>query len=117
GRGTARRIRLVSGLIRCGLVVVLAAGLSACSTTGRSFATAQMNKIIPGQTSLEQASVLLKADPENVYRQRDGSAMARWAHKATLLTDAVYLRRELWLQFDSNGYFQHVVDRVNVLAE
>jgi len=95
----------------------LIALLTACSTSGRSFDTWQMNQIIPGQTTLEQAAVILKAQPENIYRQQDGSAMARWAHKASMVTDAVYFRRELWLQFGSDGRFQHVVNRVNVIAE
>src|SRR5690554_2392721 len=80
-------------------VVGLLASLAACSTTGRSFDTSEMTRIIPGQTTLEQASSILKAQPENIYRQLDGSATARWASKGTLLTDAVYFRRELSLRF------------------
>src|SRR5690554_2091872 len=88
GRATRLALR---GLAAAGLV----AALAACSTTGRSFDASRLNHIVPGQTTLEQASAILKGDPENVYRQGDGSVMARWAHKATLVTDAVYFRREL----------------------
>lgn len=96
-----------------GLVVSLAA----CSTTGRSFDTSEMSRIIPGQTTLEQASSILKAEPQNVYRQLDGSATALWASKSTVLTDAVYFRRELSLRFGSDGRFERVVDSVNVVSE
>ena len=98
-------------------VGALLSSLAACYTTGRSFDTSEMSRIIPGHTTLEQASTILKAEPDNVYRQLDGSATARWASKSTLLTDAVYFRRELSLRFDSAGRFQRVVDSVNVVSE
>lgn len=110
--------RVPSSLVRrCAAALALTASLAACSTTGRSFDTSEMSRIIPGQTTLEQASAVLKAEPENIYRQRDGAAMARWAYKATALTDAVYFRRELWLQFDREGRFERVANRINVIAE
>lgn len=114
GQGAARVFRSVSrGLALAGLAWALAA----CSTTGRSFDTSGMNRIVPGRTTLEQASGILKAEPDHVYRQGDGSALAGWTHKATLVTDAVYFRRELWLRFGGDGRFQHVIDRVNVHGE
>ena len=88
--------------------------LTGCSTTGSSFDATSMDMLSPGQTTLTQASVLLKADPINVYRPADGSAMARWAHGASFVPDAVYFNRELWLAFDRNGYFDRVVKSVNV---
>src|SRR5690606_15989848 len=109
--------RLPRSLLRALAVSGLLASLAACSTTGRSFDTSGMGRIVPGQTTLDQAVVILKAEPENVYRQRDGSATARWASKLTVLTDAVYLRRELSLRFGSDGRFQRVIDRVNVQGE
>jgi len=99
------------------MLVAVGCALAACSTSGRSFDTTAIGQIIPGQTTLEQAATILRAEPENIYRQRDGAAMARWAHKTSVLTDAVYFRRELWLQFDQNGRFQHVVNRVNVISD
>ena len=112
-RATRISSRLARGLALAGLAWTLAA----CSTTGRSFDTSTMSRIVPGQTTLEQASRILAAEPEHVYRQLDGSALAGWTHKASLVTDAVYFRRELWLRFDNTGRFQHVVDRVNVHGE
>lgn len=97
--------------------VVLAAmllALAGCSTTGSSFSASSLDLIQPGQTTLAQASALLKADPVNVYHQGDGSLMARWAHRATFVPDAIYMNRELWLAFDRNGYFERIVKSVNV---
>ena len=117
GLGSSLPHNAMARVSRCGVSVILAGLLAACSTTGQTFDTAGMSQIVPGQTTLEQAGVILKAQPENVYRQNDGTAMARWAHKATVLTDAIYFRRELWLQFGSDGRFERVVNRINVLAE
>lgn len=89
-------------------------GLAACTTTGRNFDASALNLLVPGQTTLEQASVLLGADPVNTYRQLDGSATARWAHKATLATDAIYFNRELWLAFGPDGRYQRVVESINI---
>lgn len=88
--------------------------LTACGTTGSSFDASSLDLLRPGYTTLAQASVLLRADPVDVYRQRDGSAMARWAHGASFVPDAVYMNRELWLSFDHNGYFERVVKTINV---
>lgn len=91
--------------------------LAGCSTTGNSFDSSGLTKVVPGQTTLPQAEGLLRAAPVDIYRQRDGSLTARWAQKSTVLADAIYLRKELWLRFDSNGHFERVVDSVNVMAE
>lgn len=91
--------------------------LAACSTTGQSFDAAGLSKIVPGSTTLTQAEGLLGATPVDIYRQLDGSLTARWAQKSSVLTDAIYLRKELWLKFDSYGHFERVVNSVNVMAE
>lgn len=88
--------------------------LAACSTTGSSFDASAIDLIRPGQTTLAQASALLKADPENIYYQGDGSLTARWAHRASFVPDAVYFNRELWLAFDRNGYFDRIVKGINI---
>lgn len=91
--------------------------LAACSTTGQSFDSAGLSKIVPGSTTLTQAEGLLGAAPTDIYRQLDGSLTARWAQKSSVLTDAIYLRKELWLRFDSYGRFERVVNSVNVMSE
>lgn len=102
----AMKAALVGGLL------MLAAG---CATTGNSFDSSGLSMLVPGETTLEQASALLKSDPVNVYRQLDGTATARWAHKASMVTDAVYFNREIWLLFGPDGRYVRVVKSINVL--
>jgi hypothetical protein len=87
---------------------------AACTTTGNSFDSSGLSMLVPGQTTLSEASQLLQGDPVNVYRQLDGSATARWAQKATLATDAIYFNRELWLAFGPDGRYQRVIKSINV---
>jgi len=99
------------------LRVLLLAGatvLAGCGTSGNRFDTADLRFLVPGETTLAEATQLLQGDPVNVYRQLDGSATARWAHTATLATDAVYFNQELWLAFDSYGRFVRIVKSNNV---
>lgn len=103
--------------LRRGVFAVVAAAvfvLAGCSTSGASFDARSLDLMVPGQTTLAQATALLKAEPVAVYRQADGSAMARWAHHASFVPDAVYFNRELWLSFDAHQRFQHVVKSINV---
>ncbi|HLR12071.1 MAG TPA: hypothetical protein VK104_00490 [Burkholderiaceae bacterium] len=93
---------------------VLVVGLAACTTSGTTFDTSSMDLLIPGQTTLDEASALLKSEPTDVYRQKNGAATARWAHHSSLLTDAIYYNRELWLYFDETGVFRRIVKSNNV---
>ena len=88
--------------------------LSACTTTGNSFDSSSLRFIVPGQTTLAEASSLLKSSPTDTYRQHDGSALARWSHKASVVTDAIYFNQELWLAFGPDGRFQRVEKSVNL---
>lgn len=101
--------RLLRTLLIGGAVV-----LAGCSTTGNRFNSADLRFLEPGYTTLQEASELLQGDPVNVYRQSDGSAIARWAHTNTVLTDAIYFRQELWLAFDPGGYYQRVAKSHNI---
>lgn len=96
------------------LLIGGAIALAGCSTTGNQFDTTDLRFLVPGQTTLAEATALLQGEPVNVYRQLDGSATARWAHTATLATDAVYFNQELWLAFDPYGRFLHIVKSNNV---
>lgn len=108
-RALLRRVSL-----RVSLVVVCAMALAGCSTTGSSFDTSALRFIVPGQTTLDEASSLLNSDPTDVYRQLDGSALARWSHKTSVVTDAIYLNQELWLAFGPDGRFQKIQKSVNL---
>lgn len=88
--------------------------LSACTTTGNSFDSSSLRFIVPGQTTLAEASSLLKSSPTDTYRQHDGSALARWSHKASVVPDAIYFNQELWLAFGPDGRFQRVEKSVNL---
>ena len=103
--------RLFANLIvasACGL------GLAACSTTGSSFDSSGLRYLVPGQTTFDETIGLLQSAPTDIYRQQDGSATARWAHKASMVTDAIYFNQELWLSFGPDGRFQHIVKSENV---
>ena len=91
-----------------------AIALAGCSTTGNRFDTTDLRFLVPGETTLAEAKQLLQGEPTNIYRQVDGSATARWAHTATLATDAVYFNQELWLAFDSYGRFVRIVKSNNI---
>jgi hypothetical protein len=90
------------------------AALAACGTTGHSFDSSALELIVPGQTTLAQASALLGSEPVDVYRQANGAATARWAEKASLVTDAIYFQQELWLAFGPDGRFERIVKKMNV---
>ena len=103
-------VRLCLALALVGLCL-----LAACSTSGRRFDSSALSRMEPGRTTFAQAVELLGA-PDNIYRQRDGAALALWQHSATVLTDAIYFRQSLLLSFDSGQRFVRVVDSNNVLA-
>ncbi len=97
-------------------VLACAVAASGCSTTGQNFNSMALERIIPGQTTLADAIDILGSEPQDIWRSTDGSALARWAYKGTVLTDAIYLRQEALLRFDAYGRFERMVDSVNVPA-
>ncbi|TAM90132.1 MAG: hypothetical protein EPN41_02190 [Candidimonas sp.] len=99
-----------------GLAAGACLAVAACSTTGQRFNSLALSRIVPGQTTLDQASAILGSEPTQTYAQGGGVTLARWAYKATLVTDAVYARQELWLLFGPDGRFDRVVKKVNVLS-
>ena len=107
-------IRIVlSRLAIAGVVVSLAA----CSTTGRSFNSLALAEFVPGQTTLQDAIKMFGSEPVNTYSQLNGAMLARWAHKGSVLTDAIYFRQEVLLRFDPQGRFVSVADTVNVISQ
>ena len=87
--------------------------LAACTTTGRSFNADAMRHFVPGQTTLEQAREWI-GEPVALYQQPGGPTMARWARRDSAVADALYLTRELWLDFDAQGRYLRVANRINV---
>lgn len=98
---------------RYGLLGVLLL-LSACYSTGNNFSSAGLAKLQPGISTYHDVVALLEADPVNTYYHTNGTYMARWAHINSLLPDAIYMDRELWLDFDAQNYFLRIVKRKNV---
>lgn len=87
--------------------------LSGCSTTGESFRSAGLDRIVAGRTTFAQAVEDLGTGPVNTWQQGD-TLLARWAYKGTVATDAVYFRREVWLRFGPDGRFMRTERSINV---
>lgn len=103
------------GQIRRAWGIVLAVALLAgCAVSGHPFNKSGLKQIVVGRTTLAQATQYLESAPINTWRRNDGSVLARWAYKRSAITDAVYFRREAWLQFGSDGTFQRFEKTVNI---
>lgn len=102
---------MIAGRLAAAVFAVLLAG---CSFTGDTFRASGLDHITAGRTTLEEAARDLGAPPVDVWQQGGGSVLARWAWRATVATDAVYLRQELWLRFGPDGTFERVEHSVNV---
>jgi len=102
-----------NGRLRLAVLAVSAALLSACTSTGASFQSSGLDRIVVGRTTMEQASGYLGAHPVDVWRQGD-TTLARWAYKGSVATDAVYFRQEAWLRFGPDGTFQRMENSVNL---
>lgn len=87
--------------MRC-LLIALLSVLSACSTTGNHFHLSGIHQLHVGQTTQQQAIALLQAEPVNYYHQSNGTYLALWRFTKSVLTDAIYIERELLLEFDAN---------------
>lgn len=87
--------------------------LSGCSTTGESFRSAGLDRIVAGRTTFAQAVEDLGTEPVNTWQQGD-TLLARWAYKGTVATDAVYVRQEVWLRFGPDGRFMRTERAINV---
>jgi hypothetical protein len=99
------------------LAAALAILLAGCAATGHNFDSGKLSTLTPGQTTLEEASRALTAPPDQIYRQTDGSLLALWAFKITLVTDGLYSRKEALLQFGPDGRLARLVDSTNILLE
>lgn len=88
--------------------------LTACHSTGNNFSSRGLDQLEPGMASFDDAIVLLQAEPTNRYYRPDGSYMARWAHVGSLLPDAIYFDRELWLEFDAGDRLVKINKRQNI---
>lgn len=97
-----------------GAVLALSlAAVAGCSTTGESFRSAGLDRIVAGRTTFAQAVEDLGTEPVDTWQQGD-TLLARWAYKGTVATDAVYFRQEVWLRFGPDGRFIRTERAINV---
>lgn len=97
------------------VTLAAAVALAGCTTSGQPFQTNGLQQLVPGQTTFAQAVAALGAEPVDVYRSAEGAFMARWAQKTSVVTDALYWRKETWLTFDAGGRFVREVANINAV--
>ena len=88
--------------------------LAGCAVTGHDFQASNLSSLTPGQTTMAQAAYILAAAPDTIYPQSDGTTLAVWRYKASIITDAAYARQEATLQFGPDGRLIRLVDTINV---
>ncbi|WP_454690522.1 hypothetical protein [Achromobacter aloeverae] len=89
--------------------------LAGCSlTTGRYYTDERIASLTPGQSTMMEATRAFNAPPTAQYPQSDGTTLARWDYKLSLVTDAVYARKSTLLQFGADGRLIRLVDSDNV---
>ncbi|CAM3538507.1 Lipoprotein SmpA/OmlA domain-containing protein [Bordetella sputigena] len=100
---------------RAGLLACLAsmALLGGCAT-GQYFSSDAVAGLQPGKTTMSDAVYAFNGMPQQVLPQSDGSTIALWSYKTTVVTDAIYFRREARLQFAPDGRLARVLDTTNV---
>ncbi|MFA7438821.1 hypothetical protein [Castellaniella sp.] len=106
--------RRVARMVMLGMLGACGLALAACSVTGHPFQASGLDRLVPGQTTLMQASEALNAAPAQQWPQTDGGLLARWAYRRSLSTDALYFRQAVLLRFGPDGTFQSIEDTVNI---
>lgn len=109
-RTTHLFVKWRAGLFACLASTVLLAGCA----TGQYFSSDAVAGLQPGKTTLSDAVYALQGMPQQVLPQSDGSTIALWSYKTTVVTDAIYFRREAMLQFAPDGRLVRVLDTTNV---
>lgn len=91
-------------------VVAVVLTLSGCYSTGTPFNSNTM-WLEPGVTTVADARLGLGAPPTTVYPQTDGSTIQVWQSSRSLVPDAIYIERELWLEFGPDHVLRQVLRR------
>jgi hypothetical protein len=104
------------GKLRTALIAAASAAvLTACASSGQYFLDKDVAALQPGHTTVADAAVALGFWPQQVYPQSDGSELAVWSFKFSLVTDAVYHRKDVMLQFGPDGRLMRLADSTNVM--
>ncbi|MFC4274274.1 hypothetical protein [Achromobacter aloeverae] len=112
----ATRLLRIMRALACAGTVAGAMALAGCSfTTGRYYTDERVASLVPGQSTMMEATRAFNAPPTQQYPQSDGTTLARWDYKFSLVPDAIYARKSTVLQFGADGRLIRLVDSDNVI--
>jgi len=89
--------------IAIALAVLLSSGLTACTTTGHHYNPCAIAHLTPGVSTYPDAVEELGSVPYATYIQDDGSFIAHWYMRDSVVTDALYLHHGVMLVFGADG--------------
>ncbi len=107
----------MSLLKRAGAAALMLFALTGCSTTGANFDAGKLEDLNPGETTFGETARILMAAPAAIFRQSDGTLLARWEYKISIVNDGFYGRKEAVLQFGPDGRLIRLVESTNILLE
>lgn len=91
-------------------IVAMAVALSGCYSTGNSY-NSSTTWLAPGVTTVADARQGLGTAPTTVYPQPDGGSIQIWYFSQAIVPDAIYVERELWLEFGPNQVLRQILRR------
>ncbi|ALM83186.1 hypothetical protein [Bordetella sp. N] len=110
-------LRLILRALACAGALAGAMALAGCAytTTGRYYTDERVGSLVPGQSTMMEATRAFNALPTQQLPQSDGTLLARWDYKVTLVTDAIYVHKSTLLQFGADGRLIRLLDTDNVM--
>jgi len=109
-------MRGMTRALACAGALAATLSLAACSFgTGRYYTDEGVASLVPGQSTMMEATRAFNAPPTAQFAQSDGTMLARWDYKFSLVTDAVYGTKSTLLQFGADGRLIRLVDSDNVM--
>jgi len=108
--GQRRFIPLLRAAGACALAAMLSAGLGACTTTGHHFNPCAVARLTPGVSTYPEAVAKLGSVPVATYIQDDGSFIAHWYLRDSVVTDALYHHQGVMLLFGADAYLLRPVN-------
>lgn len=91
-------------------LVALTLMLAACYSTGNAY-NSNTTWLEPGVTTVADARLGLGAAPVTVYPQPDGGSIQVWHSSRALVPDAIYMERDLWLEFGPDQVLRQILRR------